>query len=587
MGENTESDTGQHDKNYYLVKRGNKTYAYRSTSKYDKNKKGPVAETEYLGLYDEKTKSLIPKKRRITERNPLDLVDLKSRRFGASYLLFKIAEEIGLRDDLFNSLGGDCEKILASSIAQVLTGGPQSSTEDAVEGCIIRELLGIGGTFASPRMSELSANLGTNYGGLETLFEKRLRRAGKMLSYDLTSTSTYSTINGWAEFGYNRDGESNMKQMNIGLVTDKRGVPAMFEIYPGSIPDVATLKRTVDRVAELKGEGSTMVMDRIFGSAANLAFLLDNHVSFVMPGKKNTKVIKTIMSNLSKNNTNSDYMQIYNGVTYTVMEFKIGLLPKDPASSNSSDDSNDLEEYDLILEDDERFALVPETRQIKAYACYNAKKASDELNTLISNLTKIEKKLKETNPYKAVHSLKQIAGPYEKYFDVQIVDDKLRIERKKNAITFSMNRNGMFVMLTNGIDSWEDMMQCYDCRVYVEQAFDALKNELDGNRWRVKTPEVAKGRLVITFIALILWATLAAKLREQKSHDTVRAVLQSLDNIMAIGYQGEWKLTEITKRNRTYLDNLNIPMPELRMRLDDKEYIPQNYIDEWKKEHGA
>jgi len=38
----------------------------------------------------------------------------------------------------------------------------------------------------------------------------------------------------------------------------------------------------------------------------------------------------------------------------------------------------------------------------------------------------------------------------------------------------------MFIMLTSGVDEREDTISCYDRRTHVEQAFDVLKNELDG-----------------------------------------------------------------------------------------------------------
>lgn len=48
-------------------------------------------------------------------------------------------------------------------------------------------------------------------------------------------------------------------------------------------------------------------------------------------------------------------------------------------------------------------------------------------------------------------------------------------------------------MFTDGPCSWEDMMACYDCRTYAEQAIDALKDEPDGGRWRISDPETAEG----------------------------------------------------------------------------------------------
>jgi len=123
-------------------------------------------------------------------------------------------------------------------------------------------------------------------------------------------------------------------------------------------------------------------------------------------------------------------------------------------------------------------------------------------------------------------------------------------------------------------------MSCYDCRTYVEQAFDTLKNELDGNRWRVADPITAKGRLVIKFVALILWCTMSKMLREGGNDEPVRTALQSMDNILAVGCADEWKVLEITKRNRKLMEMFYVKQPEKRMVLKDRQYIPQAVIDE-------
>jgi transposase len=428
-------------------------------------------------------------------------------------------------------------------------------------------------------MSELTKTLGNSYGNLEDLFEMRLKRTDGALGYDLTSASTNGRIKEWAEWGHNRDNE-RMKQMNVGLVTDRHGVPAMFELYPGSIADVRTLERTVERVRELKGTDCTLVMDRGFGSAANLKYMLENGMSFVIPGKKGTKCVKTLLSTLVKEKHNADDPIIHDRTTYSIYTSKVAVIMKKEVS-DTDEDSNDTQEYELILPDDPRFADVPESMIMTAHACYDSRKAADDMNSVYQAVSDIEAWLKEMNPYSAIRDVKKVAGPYAKCFDLSIDDEgKLVVEKKRNALSFSMNRNGMFVMLSKGIGPWEDMMSCYGCRTYVEQAFDTLKNELDGNRWRVADPITAKGRLVIKFVALILWCTMSKMLREGGNDEPVRTALQSMDNILAVGCADEWKVLEITKRNRKLMEMFYVRQPEKRMVLKDRQYIPQAVIDE-------
>lgn len=529
--------------------------------------------TEYLGRVDEATGKIIPKKTRSSAAEFEDA--LRARRFGGSYALIKIAKSIGLRDDLFDSFGADGDRLLAAAIAQALSGGPMSSVEASADGSLVTELLGIAGHFSSPRMTEFTQRLGNACDGMETLFEKRLVRAGDVLSYDITSVSSYSSMRGWAEWGHNRDGEA-MKQANVGLVTDRDGVPAMFEMYPGSISDLATLERTVERVRSLGAGTCTLVMDRGFGSAANLRYMIDAGLRFVMPARKSTKCVKDLMSQLVKVKDDPDSVHIHDGVVYAVIEADVAIVPKSMGDEEEEEDGDDAE-LEMVLADDERFKDVLKEQRIRAFACYDAGKAAEDRRRTQLALADIEKRLRSMEPWAAVREQKRIAGAYHRYIECRIDNDELVVERKRNALSFAVNREGMFVMLSYGVEDWEAMMSCYDCRTLVEQAFDALKNELDGDRWRTADPVSARGRLFIKFVSLMLWCEASRLLRSSKSGMTVAATLQSLDNIMAVGVGDKWRITELTKKNRVALEALKLKAPDKRYMFKERDFVPRKY----------
>jgi len=139
----------------------------------------------------------------------------------------------------------------------------------------------------------------------------------------------------------------------------------------------------------------------------------------------------------------------------------------------------------------------------------------------------------------------------------------MTVERKRNAISFAENRSGTFVLLATPGITWGEAMSSYDLRGRVEQAFDAYKNDLDGARIRTGDPERARGRLFIKFIALMMRSHMANVLRSSDMKDTtVDNALRSLGNLRAVGGDGAWQLTEITKRNRTILEAFGIDPPK-------------------------
>lgn len=497
---------------------------------------------------------------------------------GASYGLVKVAESCGLRDDLFGSFGHDGDRLLAAAIAQILTGGPMSSTEPEMEGNMVRQLLGIADSFSSPRISEFTLRLGESYACMEQLFELRTARAQGLLAYDITSVSTYSELEHWADWGHNRDHEK-LKQMNIGLVTDRKGIPTLFELYPGPIADVSTLQRTVERIRSFGGRTSTLVMDRGFGSANNLRFLMESGTPFVIPGKRQTKCVKSLMSELIRVRDDPDRVMIHGDTVYSVVEAEVAIVPKGRPSDPDTDETNDTRDYELVLSDDPRFTGVPESMRMKAHACFDAKGAADERDKMQKALKGIEAKLLKMDPWAAVNSLKAVAGGYAKYFDLKVEDGSLVINRKRNAVSFAMNREGMFVMFSHGVGSWEEMMTDYDCRAYVEQAFDVLKNDLDGDRWRTSDPQTAKGRLLVKFVSLILWFTVMDRIRGLKDRMTVQSALQTLDTVMAIGDGTRWRVTEMTAKSRRLLDVLGVPHPKQVIMTEPYEFIPSMYLD--------
>lgn len=68
------------------------------------------------------------------------------------------------------------------------------------------------------------------------------------LIYDITSLSSYSQLINLLEYGYNHNGDS-LPQINLSLILDKdKGIPVMYDIYPGRIADVSTISGTLQKI---------------------------------------------------------------------------------------------------------------------------------------------------------------------------------------------------------------------------------------------------------------------------------------------------------------------------------------------------
>jgi len=530
-------------------------YAYRCTSKRVPGKKHPVSKKEYLGVVDPDTGELIPKKVK-TESLNFTLQDgkFKVKNYGSSMIVAKVAEDIGLLDDLRRSFGDASKPMLALAMAQAMEPTAFMDTEIALDASYVRELVGIGDMdFSSQRLSEFTRTLGEAAPCLEDLFALRAQRFSGTFLYDMTPQSTYSRISGWAEWGHNRDGES-LKQMNIGLVTSNEGDPVAFDLFPGSVSDISTLRRFAEDMRE-RVPGCVLVMDRGFESAGNVAELMEHSMDFIIPFTISSKAVKSLITDFSKDVSKPEYDRRHNGHVYSVRERELGIAANGDAFRYVTDDDPNFKDCEF---------------KVKAYVCFDSKKRSDDEQELKATLMNKVNELsgrKFRDPAKAF--AKKTAW-MSKYLDYELdAEGRMNVTYKSNAMTFFRNRAGMFIMLSPS-SSWEAVMAAYDARGNVERAFDIFKNELDGSRGRTGDPVRARGRLLIKFLALMIRVRMHIIVSGSKMKNlTVENALMSASTYEIVKDRGIHVRSEKTRRVKDIFELFGVEDPE-QLHLPDQ-----------------
>ena len=135
----------------YITERGGKQYMYRATSRYSPEKKGPVAETEYMGVvvdgklrpkrgyyYIEETREFGRIDDTMTEakrpRSCSHDVTIRTRIFGDSYLLMAIQKRLRIREDLRTSFGPEIgDMVLAVAMAYTISPSALMHMEDIID----------------------------------------------------------------------------------------------------------------------------------------------------------------------------------------------------------------------------------------------------------------------------------------------------------------------------------------------------------------------------------------------------------------------------------------------------------------------
>jgi len=547
----------------FYMERNGKKYAYSSKSVRVPGKKNPKTIKKYLGKVDPETGKIIPK---CARNRPCEEF---AKFYGAVDVLDAVQQRLGLYDDLYTHFGPMAPNIMGAAMALAISPSSMDSIHYTVDGSIIKEKYKLRGMLSPAVVSSLSEELGSYMTTMDQFFMERIRRSNNpFYSLDLTSVSTYSTMNGWAQWGHNRDGES-LKQTNIAMVTDGTGIPVMFQMMPGSIADMSILEMMVDRMKALGCLGR-FVMDRGFECARNLLTLLDMGVEFTIPSNLTAEPIKKLLALALPKMKLAESCAFHEGFAYKYAEFEVGIWQEEdeveyiiqvPANHKDSKEIN------------ERFA---QAKKLKAFVVYDPEKSRNDFQKIMEMVHGVELKLENTKHRDPKKVYQELPAFIRKYLDYTVDDEGLfHLVRKQNAFTFADNRSGLFVMLASKETTFEQVMTSYDVRDWVEKAFDVYKTDLEGNRSRTGNPERARGRMFIKFLSLILRIEMQNVLRKHNEETfknkqkpdsvngmTVNEVLLSLNTLYAIGNVGDWRLTAVTKNVREIYRVFGLPEPK-------------------------
>jgi transposase len=411
-------------------------------------------------------------------------------------------------------------------------------------------------------MSDLSQRLGEAPATMDRFFSLRLT-ASNSASYalDLTSISTFGHVEGWGEWGHNRDEES-LRQVNLALITDAEGIPMMFDLLPGSAADCAVMRDMIDRANHLGARGTRAVMDRGFDTAENIHFLLSSDTPFVMPSNERAEPVKKLVTRAVADLRDGMTIASFEGSAYKYVEYELGVV--------RSQEDDEEPEFEYVIEVPRNEKGSAETNsafagslRLKAFVVFDPELAARKFQALGAKLTEAERRLGNKKFRDPKKKFDDLPADVRRCLEWHLEDGVMVLNRKRNALTFADNRNGLFVMMASADTTWQQMMSAYSTRNQVEEAFNAYKNGTDAGRLRTGDVERARGRLFIKFVALMLRVRMINILRAHErevleggarrdgvSAMTLTDTIMSLSTLMAIGTTGDWRLTAVTKANR-------------------------------------
>jgi len=508
-------------------------YWYEETPYYDKEKKQIRHRSKYLGRNVDgqpvRMRSAPDEVKEMTKKKTA--VVKSSFDYGPIVVLQSIMEELNLDrylDDLLPS--SEVSMVRALAFNRIIRPTAMKNVDSWYEGTTLA-LESPQIDLASQRVSELLCRLGES-NIPDRFMSKLIEGTGTKdtLIYDITSLSSYSQLINFLEYGYNRDGEP-LPQINMSLILDKdKGIPVMYDIFPGSISDVSTLSGTLKKIKAHGIQNYVAVMDRGFFSLSNLRELMDNKISFIMAAKLQLNDLKQLMTEAQKDIDDVKYLHKFN---------------KDPIFAKPIT-------YNI------------DSIEVQGYVYYDPKLEQTEKQTLLSRLYDIRVELlkvrlnKNSYPYAV---FKEKAHGFGNFFDWHVIDNRFDVAIKQNAVAQRMNKMGKYIMFYSGDFDWMKCLSLYRERDEIEKSFKALKNELDILPLNTHSDKTTRGFIFIAFLSLIIRSRLINRMREAKLLDkySVELLLLQLEKFRKISLaDGQIIDTEMTKKQREIIQALNL-----------------------------
>lgn len=377
--------------------------------------------------------------------------------------------------------------------------------------------------------------------------KKQNHRDHIYISYDSTNKNSQAGDVEFVEYGAAKT-DVGLPIINYSLaynVTER--VPAFYESYPGSIPDVSQFSCMVEKAHSYGYKNIGFILDRGYFSQSNIEQLDANGFDFIIMVKGRKKLVNSI-------------------ITENLHTFE-------------KKSRNYIEEYDVFGCTVERklFESDSKTRYIHLY--HSVSKEAAELLRFNEDLRKMKKEM-DKNIGKAAVMPKSYSEYFELYYnDVKVTRKEhgneivelqqifVAYTEKEEVVEKHRGLCGYFAIATSENKTAKEAYILYKSRDASEKLFRGDKTYLGDKSLRTHSTESTETKIFIEFIALIIRSRLYTKLYDYNikltsklNYMTVPAALRELEKIMMIKLpDGKYHLSyAVTRTQKNILSALDM-----------------------------
>jgi hypothetical protein len=518
------------------------TYAYESTSYWDKEKKQSRSTRRLIGIVDSETGEIKPttkKKREINKpaQPPAETPWLYARRtfYGATYLLGCIGKTTGVEAD-FETCFPDTYKQILSIAYYLILEDKNPLYRFPKWGWLHTHPYGR--AISSQESSDLFSGITESQRLHFFRLQGKRRMEKEYWAFDTTSISSYSEALRQVRYGKNKDGDA-LPQINLALLYGEQScLPFYYRKLPGNIADVSIIKQMLKDMEFLGCKKIKLVMDRGFYSERNINALLTEHLKFLIGAKLSLKFLGKEMDSVRE----------------TIRSWQ-NFLPDAEAFGVTVPFQWNYSRYRPYKQDE-----LHEERRMYLHIYFDTIKALDDERKLTTLIYQLNGELMSGMREKEHEAL------YSKYFDVKTTPVRgIKVTAREDVLAEARKNFGFFALFGNEAMDAGQALLIYRNKDVVEKAFDNVKDRLDMRRMNVSSDLSLDGKLFVEFIALIYISYLHKAMLNEHLYTkyTMNELLDELEIIERFDHEGYApQLGEITEKQLGLFDKLGFDPPK-------------------------
>lgn len=528
---------------YQTDKRSGITYAYESISHWDKEKKQSRARRTLIGRVDKITGEIVPtdgrnrkkKDEKLASDNEPKLPSIAHRSFyGATFLLDKIGEKIGVTKDLKQCFPDTYKQVLSIVYYLILEESAPLYRFDKW-GTLHKHPHGK--HLSSQRISDLFSSITEEDKQMFFSLQGKRRCEDEFWAYDTTSLSSYSETLRQVQYGFNKE-HDRLPQLNLTLVFgEESNLPFYYRKLAGNIPDSKTVRRLLDELDILGYSKLKLVMDRGFYSEENINDFFKNHIKFLISVKMSLAFIRKeldpVYDVLQGFENYNDKYGLYCTTVRTVWNYS----------------------QDRPYKGD----TLQEERRLYIHYYYNIEKAAEDKMVFDRRLNALKQELEMDNRVPEHEKL------YPKYFICKSTPKRgTKATVNEEAITKAKRYFGFFSLITNETMDAVTALEIYRNKDVVEKAFGNLKERLNMRRNLVSSEKSLDGKLFVQFVALIYLSYIKKQMQvtDLLKKYTLPSLLDKLDVIECFQQPGRTlQVGEILDEQKRLYHELGVSPP--------------------------